>query len=135
MALPANADIALCLVELGHTENCAPDLSSYATLAAGWRGTGECPSEASMETAWATVNGDKQMAKMRAERDARLAAIEWRVTRNRGQINGSLTQTDDAAKMAEIYQYMQDLRDMPQDNPSVADDAAYDALTWPSEPA
>jgi len=37
--------------------------------------------------------------------------------------------------MAEIYQYMQDLRDMPQDNPSVADDAAYDALTWPSEPA
>lgn len=58
MALPENADIALCLVEVGHTENCSPDISSYAALSENWRGNGECPTEAELETAWVTVQAN-----------------------------------------------------------------------------
>lgn len=75
------------------------------------------------------------MQKMRDERDARLNAIEWRVQRNYSQVQKGDTPTDDATKMTEIYTYQQDLRDMPQDNPSVTTKAQWDALTWPSEPA
>ena len=75
------------------------------------------------------------MAQMRGERDRRMGAMEWRINRNHRQVNNSETPTDNAAKMTEIYNYMKSLADMPQTNPSVADDAAYDALVWPTEPA
>lgn len=132
-----SGDVQLCLAEINATwasENCAPDMSSYTALSTGWRGTGDCPTESAIETAWVTVNASKQMDKMRAERDVRLQAIMWRVERYNTQIALGETPDDDSTKMTAINQYLQDLRDMPQDNPSVADDAAYDALTWPTEP-
>lgn len=37
-------------------------------------------------------------------------------------------------QVADYATYRQSLADMPQDNPSVPNKAAYDALTWPTEP-
>jgi len=63
------------------------------------------------------------MAMMRSERDQRLAACDWNQSRD-------VTLTNDAAWVT----YRQALRDMPQNNSSVSDKAAYEALTWPTEP-
>jgi hypothetical protein len=74
------------------------------------------------------------MAKMRAERDTRLAEIDWRIIRNYTQVEHSETPTDDGTKMAAIYQYQKDLRDFPANNP-ITTKAQYDALVWPTKPA
>jgi len=136
MTLPADADIPLCLVELGlGNEDWGPTTDTYANLSANWRGTSDCPSESELETAWDTVKVNIQMTKMREERDRLLVAMDWRIQRNYQQVQASQTPTDDSTKMTEIYTYMQDLRDMPQDNPGISSDAEYNALTWPEEPS
>ena len=104
MALPADASIPLCLVELElGDEDWGPTTDTYANLAANWRGESDCPSESELETAWNTVKVNIQMDKMRAERDARLEAIGWRVQRNQTQVANSETPDDDGTKMTEIY--------------------------------
>jgi len=136
MALSENADIPLCLMELGlGTENWGPTTDTYENLSANWAGTSPCPTEEEMENAWEIVNARRQMAKMRDERNARIAAIEWRISRYKSQIDGNLTPTESSSKIEEIYQYMQDLRDMPQDNPNVEDEDDYNALVWPIVPS
>ena len=63
MALPADADIPLCLEELGLSgEDWGPTTDSYANLAANWRGSVDCPSEAEMEAAWVTVQANLAQA-------------------------------------------------------------------------
>lgn len=74
------------------------------------------------------------MAKMREERTRRINAIEWRIMRNKTQLDNSDTPDDDATKMTAIRTYMQDLRDMPEENPDVDTKAEYEALVWPTEP-
>ena len=81
-----------------------------------------------------SVGQEYYMTMMRKERDKRIQAIMWRVERHTTQVNGSITPTDDDTKMNEIYTYLQNLRDMPQNN-IVSTQAGYDALTWPTEPA
>ena len=58
MALPNDADIVRCLQKLGIADNVAPDTSSYEAMAATWRGSVPCPTEAEMETAWVDVQAD-----------------------------------------------------------------------------
>lgn len=65
------------------------------------------------------------MAKMRGERDIRLVACDW----TQG-VDSPLS----AGDIALWATYRQELRDMPQDNPSVPDKASYDALVWPVSP-
>jgi hypothetical protein len=75
------------------------------------------------------------MSMIRVERDKRIAAIYWRVERNYTQVAGSVTPSDDSTKMTEIYVYLQDLRDMPNDNPDIDTNEEYVALVWPTVPA
>lgn len=66
------------------------------------------------------------MAQMRSKRDGRLQSCDWTV----------LSDSPLAASLQADYEaYRQDLRDVPQDNPSITTKAGYDAITWPSEPA
>jgi hypothetical protein len=74
------------------------------------------------------------MARLRSDRDTKLAAIDWRIMRNKTQLDNSDTPSDDATKMGEVRDYMQTLRDFPANNP-ITDKAGYEALSWPSEPA
>ena len=69
--------------------------------------------------------------------------IDW-VERMRGVRDGLLAQTDwtqvsdvalTAQEVTDCATYRTGLRDMPQNNPTIADKAAYDALTWPTKPA
>lgn len=83
-------------------------------------------------TAW--TDPVDYMALMRSERDRRLADIDWRILRNYTQVAHSETPTDDATKMAAIYAYQKDLRDMPENNPNTTTKALYDALVWPNKP-
>lgn len=85
-------------------------------------------------TIGAYTDPNDYMQMMRDERDRRMDAIQWRIQRNYRQIQNSETPTDDGTKMTEIYTYMKDLADMPQDNPDCDTKAEYDALTWPTEP-
>jgi len=74
------------------------------------------------------------MEMMRVERDIRLKAADWRVHRNYQQVTNSDTPSDDASKMGDVYDYMQALRDMPEDHTGTDTKTEYEALTWPTEP-
>ena len=56
----------------------------------------------------------------REERDAMLKAIEWRVARHETQGKIGITPADDDETYIKILEYMQYLRDIPQ-NPSFPD--------------
>ena len=66
------------------------------------------------------------MQRMRDQRDSLLAACDWT-----GCDDNQLS----ASVKSEWETYRQDLRDMPQDNPSVTTKSAFDALEWPTAPA
>lgn len=51
-------DIALCLEQMGIPADCSPDISTYAALAANWRGDGDCPPEADFIAVWAVLELD-----------------------------------------------------------------------------
>jgi hypothetical protein len=74
------------------------------------------------------------MDKMRTYRDCLINRFYWRVERHESQDAGGITPTDNDTKMAEIYTYLQALRDMPEVHPDVHTKAEYDALVWPTEP-
>lgn len=65
------------------------------------------------------------LLRMRTERDLRLSVCDWTQGNDSPLIEG------DKILWAT---YRQELRDMPQNNPSVPDKAAYDALVWPVAP-
>tara|TARA_R110001606_G_C15307577_1_gene643275 strand:+ start:655 stop:930 length:276 start_codon:yes stop_codon:yes gene_type:complete len=66
------------------------------------------------ETAWAAGANDRQAAEVRAERDAKLAACDWRAS-------------SDVTLSTAWRTYRQALRDVPSQLPS--------AITWPTEPS
>lgn len=69
MAINPNA-IPACLVAIGlEAEDWGPDVSSYAALAAGWRGSVPCPSEAALEAveAGAVAKADAKTEILRLE--------------------------------------------------------------------
>jgi len=74
------------------------------------------------------------MALMRSHRDDLINNIYWRVERYQSQDAGGITPTDDDTKMAEIYVYLQSLRDMPETYPDIDTKEKYDALVWPTVP-
>ena len=74
------------------------------------------------------------MVKMRAERDSRMNAMQWRIQRNQRQVANNETPDDADGKMDDIYDYMKDLANMPENNSSISTKAEYDALTWPTKP-
>ena len=65
---------------------------------------------------------------VRAERDRRIAAIEWRVNRYRDQVDNGEIAEDDAIKYQEILAYVQALRDVPENNTDP------DSISWPVAP-
>ena len=65
---------------------------------------------------------------VRAERDRRIAAIEWRVNRYRNQVDNDETSEDDAIKYQEILAYVQALRDVPENNTDPGN------ISWPVVP-
>lgn len=69
--------IPLCLAALDlQGEDWGPDLSSHAALAAGWRGSVPCPTEAELEAVRAA-------AEIRAAAMAEILALEAEVTQRR----------------------------------------------------
>lgn len=78
------------------------------------------------------ANSVDWMGRMRSERDQRLAACDWT------QIPDVLISTSGGTLVqaaVDAYAiYRQELRDMPQNNPNINTQAAYDALVWPTEP-
>jgi len=65
------------------------------------------------EATWAAGANDRQAAEVRKERDALLAATDWRAS-------------SDVALSTEWRTYRQALRDVPSQLPG--------AITWPTEP-
>ena len=65
------------------------------------------------EATWAAGANDRQAAKVRKERDAKLAACDWRAS-------------SDVTLSTEWRTYRQALRDVPSQLPG--------AITWPTEP-
>jgi len=66
------------------------------------------------ETAWAAGANDRQAVEVRKERDAKLAATDWRAS-------------SDVTMSTEWRTYRQALRDVPSQLPG--------AITWPTEPS
>ena len=92
-------DITLCLEFLGFGgENCAPDLSTYETMAAGWRASKPCPSAAEVEAAWVVVG-------KRTGALAQIRALETSVTDRRWREAGP----DDAGGSADGRAWMADV--------------------------
>ncbi|HEY7822372.1 MAG TPA: tail fiber assembly protein [Acidimicrobiia bacterium] len=91
--------------------------NDYATLA--WYSEGDAPSQAELDALWPSVRDAAAWDRVRAERDARLAACDW-------------TQVADApltdGERAAWAEYRQALRDVPQSQ----DDP--DNIVWPEQP-
>tara|TARA_R110001606_G_scaffold208023_1_gene355619 strand:- start:283 stop:558 length:276 start_codon:yes stop_codon:yes gene_type:complete len=66
------------------------------------------------EAAWAAGANDRQAAQVREERDAKLAATDWRAS-------------SDVTLSTAWRDYRQALRDVPSQLPG--------AITWPTEPS
>jgi hypothetical protein len=63
---------------------------------------------------------------VRAERDERIRAIEWRILRHQRQVRMGITPTEES--VAHIDQYIQDLADVP------AQAGFPHEVIWPNEP-
>lgn len=81
------------------------------------------------------ISNNPYMRIMRTERDRRITEIYWRVERNITQTSRNITPDDDSTKMNEIYDYLQALRDMPDDHPNIDTKEKYDGLVWPTRPS
>jgi len=71
---------------------------------------------------------------LRTVRGGLIDDIYWRVERHQSQDAGGITPTDNDTKMAEIYTYLQTLRDFPEVHPDVDTKVKYAALVWPTVP-
>jgi hypothetical protein len=71
------------------------------------------------------VYTDEELAKTaRMERDNRLSAVEWRVTRYNTQVALGITPTE--ADITPVLEYMQKLRDLPEQ------EGWPENITWPT---
>lgn len=77
------------------------------------------------DAAWHEAQAAAALAALRAERDARIAAVQWRLQRWRDETALGLTTTDDGAA---LLAYVQALRDLPE---TTLDPAA---PVWPELP-
>lgn len=77
------------------------------------------------DDAWRAAQEDAAWMALRAERDLRIAAVQWRLQRWRDEVDRQVTTTDDGAA---LLAYVQALRDMPQ---TTADPTA---PIWPDIP-
>lgn len=75
--------------------------------------------------AWGTIPGDVQAARVRAERDARIKAVAWRVERSLSEARQGLTPSENVAA---LDAYVQALRDVP------AQDGFPLTVVWPELP-
>lgn len=91
---------------------------------------------------WLSISGNNiksyqdpvdYMALLRQVRNQKLANVDWRVTRHNTQKLQGIAVTDSDEKMQEIYGYMQQLRDFPNQH-QITNKTEFDALVWPVEP-
>jgi len=70
-------DVPQVLEYLGLSDqDWGPDVSSYAGLAAGWRGSVPVPSEQDMLAAWATIEAEREANRLLKLRAAAKAALD-----------------------------------------------------------
>jgi len=60
-------NLALTMAVLRPGENVSPDMSSYESMVAHWRGTGNPPTLQQCEAAWVTINANLYSEKRVAE--------------------------------------------------------------------
>lgn len=86
----------------------------------------ELESIEALESSWPSFLAEKAANAIRAERDRRMDAFQWRLQRHAREVRLGLTPTDN---IADLDAYMQALAD-------VTKQAGFpDDITWPEEPA
>lgn len=61
-------DLALIIYQLGITDNAGPDLSTYESMAAGWRSASPIPTQDECEATWKTILDERAAIQYAADR-------------------------------------------------------------------